>query len=68
MTTYTVHATIQVDVTNAAALTAIGGGAGDERGRIQSALDAGLAELPGIASRYGFAVKSASATVEPDAA
>jgi hypothetical protein len=67
MTTYTVNATIQVDVTNPAALDAIAhvsGGSGDERSKIQSAIDAGLKELPGIGRRYGFDVKSASATVE----
>jgi hypothetical protein len=67
MTTYTVKATIEVDITNPSALNAIAGmtgNTGDERSKVQSAIDAGLKELPGIGSRYGFAVKSASATVE----
>ena len=67
MTTYTVNATIEVEITNPSALNAIAsltGGSGDERSKVQSAVDAGLKELPGIGNRYGFAVKSATATVE----
>jgi hypothetical protein len=67
MTTHTVTATIQVEVTNPTALNAIAGSGGDEATRIQSAVDAGIAELRGIARRYGFDVKSATATVEADA-
>jgi hypothetical protein len=66
MTTHTVNATIQVEITNPAALNAIAGSGGDERSRIQSAVDAGLGELRGIASRYGFSITSASATVDSD--
>jgi len=67
MTTYTVNATLEVEITDPATLAAVaglGGGGGDERSQIQAALDAGLKELPGIGRRYGFAVKSSSATVE----
>jgi hypothetical protein len=64
MATYTINATIHVDITNTAALDAIAGTSGDERSQVQSAIDAGLKELPGIGRRYGFDVTSASATVE----
>ncbi len=52
MTDYTVRATITVS--------------GDtvDRATIQGALDAGLKELPGIASRYGFTITDARADVE----
>ena len=66
MTTYTVTATIEVEITNPSALDAIAGlsgNTGDERSKVQSAIDAGLKELPGIGRRYGFDVKSATATV-----
>jgi hypothetical protein len=52
MTDYTVNATITVS-----------SGEGD-RARIQAAVDAGLKELNGIASRYGFTITESSATVE----
>lgn len=52
MTDYTVHATLTVS------------GDGVDRAKIQQALDAGLKELPGIASRYGFTITDSSATVD----
>lgn len=52
MTDYTVHATLTVS------------GDGIDRAKIQQALDAGLAELPGVASRYGFTITDATATVD----
>jgi|GEM_PF-2275285 len=52
MSEYTVRATLTVS--------------GDtvDRSTVQSALDAGLKELPGLAARYGFTITDASATVE----
>jgi hypothetical protein len=35
-----------------------------DRPKIQAGVDAGLKELPGVASRYGFTVTDASATVD----
>ena len=52
MTDYIVRAT----------LTVSGGDA--DRAKIQAALDAGLKELPSLASRYGFTVTDATATVD----
>lgn len=52
MTDYTVNAKITVS------------GGDDDRAKIQDAVDAGLRELNGIASRYGFTITSSSATVE----
>lgn len=52
MADYTVHATLTVS------------GDAVDRAAIQSALDAGLRELPGLAARYGFTVSDASATIE----
>jgi hypothetical protein len=63
MASYKVNATITVEVTNPSALTAFGGG--DERSGIESAVQAGLRELPGVAQRYGFRVIDTSASVEP---
>jgi hypothetical protein len=54
MTEFTVHATITVEGDSA------------DRARIQSGLDAGLKELPGIASRYGFTVTDATATIDEE--
>jgi hypothetical protein len=65
MTSYTVTATITTEITDAAALSAIGGSSGDDTAKVQSAVDAGLQELRGIASRYGFTITDASAVVEP---
>jgi hypothetical protein len=66
MTSYKVNATITVEVTNPAALSAIGAaGGGDERAGIEAALRAGLKELPGGAQRYGFRIVDSSATVDP---
>jgi hypothetical protein len=62
MATHTVTATITVDVTNPAALSAFGDGA-DEAAKVQAAADAGLKELSSIAGRYGFTITGASATV-----
>jgi hypothetical protein len=52
MTDYTVHATITVS------------GSDDDRAKIQAAVDAGLKELTGIATRYGFTITDSSASVE----
>ena len=52
MTDYIVRATLTVS-----------GDAGD-REKIQAGLDAGLKELPGVASRYGFTVTDATATID----
>lgn len=52
MTTYTVHATITVE------------GDAADRAKIQAGLDAGLKELPAVASRYGFTITDASATID----
>ena len=52
MTDYTVRATLTVS------------GDAADRAKIQAALDAGLKELPGIASRYGFTITDASATID----
>lgn len=52
MTDYTVRATLTVS------------GAESDRAKIQAALDAGLKELPGVASRYGFTITDASATID----
>ena len=52
MTDYTVTAKITVS------------GAGTDRAKIQAAADAGLKELDGIASRYGFTITDSSASVE----
>ncbi len=52
MTEFTVHATITVEGDSA------------DRARIQAGLDAGLKELPGVASRYGFTITDASATID----
>ncbi|CAN5274527.1 hypothetical protein BH11ACT3_BH11ACT3_23560 [soil metagenome] len=65
--TYTVRATIEVDITNQSAFNAVAalnGGGDDEQAKIQSALDAGLGELTRLASRYGFTITNSSATVE----
>jgi hypothetical protein len=63
MTSYRVKAELTVEVTDATALSRLGGG-GDEQATIQRALDAGIRELPGVAQRYGLKVTDASATVE----
>jgi hypothetical protein len=52
MTDFTVNATITVS-----------GDTGDLP-KIQAAVDAGLKELPSVASRYGFTITGADATVE----
>lgn len=65
MTSFTVTANITTEISNPAALAAFGGGAGDDTAKVQSAVDAGLNELRGIASRYGFTITDASAVVEP---
>jgi hypothetical protein len=52
MTDYTVNAKITVS------------GGDDDRAKIQAAVDAGLKELNGIASRYGFTITDSSATVD----
>ena len=52
MTEYTVHATITVS------------GEESDRAKIQAGVDAGLKELPGVASRYGFTITDATATVD----
>jgi hypothetical protein len=52
MTDYTVRATITVS-----------GQPGDEA-KIRAAVEAGLAELPSLATRYGFTVTSTDATVD----
>jgi hypothetical protein len=52
MTDYTVTAKITVS------------GSDTDRAKIQSAVDAGLKELNGIATRYGFTITDSSATVE----
>jgi len=51
MTDYTVTATLKVS-TDA------------DRARVQSLLDQGVKELPGIASRYGFTITDTSISVE----
>ena len=63
MSTHTITATIVVDITNPAALNAVGGSSGDERAQVQAAINAGLRELPSIAQRYGFKITESSATV-----
>ena len=55
MTDYTVTGTITVS------------GSDDDRARIQAAVDAGLKELNGIASRYGFTITDSNATVSQGA-
>ena len=52
MTEYIVSATLTVSGDTA------------DKAKIQSAVDAGLGELPGLAARYGFTVTEAQATVE----
>lgn len=52
MTDYTVRATLTVS------------GDSVDRATIQRALDAGLRELPGVASRYGFTITEAKADIE----
>jgi hypothetical protein len=52
MTDYTVNANLTVR------------GGSIDRDRLQTLLDAGLAELPGIASRYGITIVTSEATVE----
>jgi hypothetical protein len=52
MTDYTVRATLTVS------------GDSVDRATIQQALDAGLKELPGVASRYGFTITDAKADIE----
>ena len=52
MTDYTVHVTLTVS------------GEATDRATIQSAVDAGLRELPGLAARYGFTVSDASASID----
>ena len=51
MTDYTVNATITVS------------GDDNDKAKIQAAVDAGLKELTGVATRYGFTITSSSATV-----
>jgi len=51
-TQYIVHATLTVS------------GDASDRAKIQAGLDAGLKELPGVASRYGFTITDASATID----
>jgi hypothetical protein len=51
MTDYTVNATITVS------------GSEGDLAKIEAAVDAGLKELPGIATRYGFTVTDSNATV-----
>lgn len=51
MSDYTVNATITVK------------GDGTDRSKVQSAVDAGLKELNGVAQRYGFTIVDSSATV-----
>ena len=52
MTDHTVHVTLTVS------------GDAIDKATIQSAVDAGLRELPGLAARYGFTVSDASATID----
>ena len=52
MTDYNVYATITVTA------------GPDELAKIQAGVEAGLKELPGVASRYGFTVTDSSATVD----
>ena len=52
MSEYTIRATITVT-----------GGEAD-RAKIQAGLDAGLRELPGVASRYGFTITDAHAEID----
>ena len=63
MTTHTINATITVEITNLAMLAALGGGSEDERSQVDTAIHAGLRELPSIAQRYGFRITESSATV-----
>jgi hypothetical protein len=62
MAAHTIVATITVEVTDPSSVKALGGGA-DERAEVQSAVDAGLKELKGVAQRYGFTITEANATV-----
>jgi hypothetical protein len=52
MSDYTVNAKITVS------------GGDTDRAKIEAAVNAGLQELNGIASRYGFTITDSSATVE----
>jgi len=52
MTDYTVRATLTVS------------GDSVDRAKIQQALDAGLKELPGVASQYGFTITNATAETD----
>lgn len=52
MTDYTVTATVTVS------------GSEGDRAKIEAAVQAGLKELPAVASRYGFTVTDSSASVE----
>lgn len=52
MTDYIVRATLTVSGDDA------------DRAKIEAGLDAGLKELPGVASRYGFTVTEATATID----
>lgn len=69
MTNYTVTATFTVHADSPAALKGIaaltGASAGDERSQIESAVNVGLKEVPGLVRRYGFTVTDATATVTP---
>lgn len=52
MTEYIVRATITVS------------GDGVDRQKLQTVLDAGAKELPGLASRYGYTITDVEASVE----
>ena len=52
MTDYTVRATLTVSGDNI------------DRAKIQSLLDSGLKELPGVASRYGITITDADASID----
>lgn len=64
MTTHTVHATITVEVNNGSVLAAIAGDQGDERARVERALQTGLRELPAIGQRYGFKVVDSDVAID----
>jgi len=60
---YEVTVTLNVDITNPSVVRGIGGGSGDERQQVETAVNRGLKELGPIASNYGFQITSSSASV-----
>jgi len=66
MASYAVNVTLDTEIIDPRAVSAFGGAGADERAQLEAALQTGLAELTGIARRYGFSVTNATATVTDD--